>query len=107
MKEWTKNLVLIDFQGQEPNRECPLFDYQKIFDGLMQITSDQSERYICAEVVRLVQLKDSCTHRLELLTPDSFSFVKVMPFLVCIVIAEGWDCGATQGAGAILQHGDI
>lgn len=50
VKEWMKNLVLIDFQGQEPNQECPLFDYQKIFDGLMQITSDQSESDIREEV---------------------------------------------------------
>ena len=78
MKEWTRNLVLIDFQGQEPGMECPLFDYQKIFDGLIQIMSDQSEYDVREEVVRLVQLKDICTHRLELLTPESFSFVKVM-----------------------------
>ena len=63
---------------QDPNRECRLFDYQKIFDGLIQITSDQSEYDIREEVVRLVQLKDICTHRLELLTPSSFSFVKVI-----------------------------
>ena len=85
MKEWTKNLVLIDFQGQEPGMECPLFDYQKIFDGLIQIMSDQSEYDVREEVVRLVQLKDICTDRLELLTPESFSFVKVMFSDLCRV----------------------
>ena len=65
VKEFTRNLVMIDFQGQE---SCPLHDYQKIFDGLIRIGSDQSEEEIREEIVRLVKLKNLCTHRLELLT---------------------------------------
>ena len=65
VKEFTRNLVMIDFQGQE---SCPLHDYQKIFDGLIRIGE---------EIVRLVKLKNLCTHRLELLTQECFSFVKV------------------------------
>ena len=83
VKDWTKNLVMIDFQGQEANKECPLYEYQKIFDGLIRISSDQSEYEIRAEIVRLVKLKDICTNHLELLSPSSFSFVKVS---VCLTL---------------------
>lgn len=76
-KEYIRNLIVIDFQCQESNQECTLHEYQKIFDGLIQITSDQSENDIRQEIVRLVQLKDINTHHLELLTTKSFSFVKV------------------------------
>ena len=77
IKYWMRNLVIIDFQGQEANKECPLYEYQKIFDGLIRIASDQSESDIRDEIVRLVKLKELCTHPLELINPDSFSFVKV------------------------------
>lgn len=83
VKDWTKNLVMIDFQGQEANKECPLYEYQKIFDGLIRISSNQSEYEIRAEIVRLVKLKDICTHHLQLLSPSSFSFVKVS---VCLTL---------------------
>ena len=69
-----RNLVIIDFQGQEAIKECPLYEYHKI---LIRIVSDQSESDIPDEIVRLVKLKELCTHRLELINPDSFSFVKV------------------------------
>ena len=81
--KYTKNLVLIDFQGQEAGHECPLYDYQKVFDGLFQFSSHHSEKDIREEIVRLVQLKETQTHRLELLHCDSFSFVKVRFRLGC------------------------
>ena len=65
IKYWMRNLVIIDFQGQEANKECPLYEYHKIFDGLIRIASDQSESDIRDEIVRLVKLKEVCTHWLE------------------------------------------
>ena len=75
VKQWTKNVVLIDYQGQEM---AVLYDYQKLFDGLIQISSDMSEEDIREEIVRLIQLKKIPTHKFEELTTDSFSFVKVV-----------------------------
>ena len=73
MKQWTKNAVLIDNQGQEME---VLYDYQVY--GLIQISSDMSEEDIREEIVRLIQLKKIPTHKFEELTTDSFSFVKVV-----------------------------
>ena len=77
VKEWTRNVVLIDFQGQKENETLVLYDYQKIFDGLIQLSFDMSEEDVREEIVRLVQLKHVPTHHLACLTTDSFSFVKV------------------------------
>ena len=78
VKEWTKNVVVIDFQGQKKNETLVLYDYQKIFDGLIQLSSDMCEEDVRGEIVRLVQLKQISTHCLERLTTNSFSFVKVV-----------------------------
>lgn len=43
IKEWTKNIIMIDFQGQKGYEALPLYDYQKIFDGLISISSNDSE----------------------------------------------------------------
>lgn len=77
VKEWTKNVVLIDYQGQKGHESLALYDYQKIFDGLIRISSNMSEKDVRDEIVRLVQLKHISTHQLECLTPDAFNFVKV------------------------------
>lgn len=70
VKEWTKNVVVIDFQGQRENETLVLYDYQKIFDGLIQLSSDMCEEDVREEIVRLVQLKKVSTHCLERLTTD-------------------------------------
>lgn len=76
VKEWTKNVVLVDCQG-ETHRPAPLYDYQKLFDGLIRLLSDMSEEDVREEIVRLVKLKNLPTHRLDNIAPDSFEFVKV------------------------------
>ena len=78
VKEWTRNVVLIDFQGQKENETLILYDYQKVFDGLIQFSSDMSENDVREEIVRVVQLKQVPTHHFACLTTDSFSFVKVI-----------------------------
>ena len=58
---------MIDFQGQSENETLVLYDYQKIFDGLIQLSSDMCED-VREEIVRLVQLKQIS---LECLTANS------------------------------------
>lgn len=77
VKEWTKNVILIDFQGEEYTQPLPLYDYQKLFDGLIRLLSDMSERDVRDEIVRLVRLKQCLTHKLDNISPASFEFVKV------------------------------
>ena len=77
VKKWTKNIVLIDYQGEKENDVLPLYYYHKIFDGLISLNSGMSED-VRQEIVRIVQLKSIPTHHLERLITDSFSFVKVV-----------------------------
>ena len=94
IKEWIKNIVLIDFQGQTEN-VLPLHDYHKIFDGL-----------ISQEIVCLVQLKSVPTHHLERLTTDSFSVVKVPNQKVRSVDGD-ISCGDGKGITGIYKSGSI
>lgn len=77
VKEWTKNVVLIDYQGPDENKPLPLYDYHKLFDGLMKLSSDMSESDVRGEIVRLVHLKKIVTHRLDKIQSHGFSFVRV------------------------------
>lgn len=77
VKEWTKNFVLIDFQGYDKHVIHALYDYNKIFDGPIRILSTMSEEEVRAEIVRLVGLKWLPTHTLSTIQPNSFNFVKV------------------------------
>ena len=64
-----KSFVLIDYQGQSEESECfSLFAYQKIYDGLLKISSAMSESDVRNEVVRLVQLKHLPTHDFNQMT---------------------------------------
>ena len=106
IKEWTKNIVLIDFQGQTENDVLPLHDYHKIFDGLISLNSDMSEEDVRQEIVRLVQLKSVPTHHLERLTTDSFSFVKVVNRKIRSVDGD-ISCGDGKGITRIYKSGSI
>lgn len=76
VREWKRNVVLIDWQGDE-EESVPLYDHQKLFDGLMNIVSTMCEIDVRNEIVRLVKLKTIPTHRLDMIMPDLFDFVKV------------------------------
>ena len=77
-KEWTKGFLLIDYQGQSEECECiTLFEYQKIYDSLLKISSAMSESNVRNEIVRLVQLKHLPTHDFNQMTCASFDFVRV------------------------------
>ena len=106
VKEWTKNVVLIDYQGQMENELLPLCDFHKIFDGLMTFTSDMSEQDIREEIVRLVQLKSIPTHHLERLTADGFSFVKVVNRKVRALDGDV-SCGDGKGLTRAYKSGSI
>ena len=75
-KEVTKSIVLIDWQGDgaEPK---PLYDYQKLFDGIVKLAADMSEIDVRVEILRLIKLKNITTHQLGCIAPDSFEFVRV------------------------------
>lgn len=106
VKEWTKNIVLIDYQGQKENDVLPLYDYHKIFDGLISLNSEMSEEDVRQEIVRIVQLKSIPTHHLERLTTDSFSFVKVVNRKVRAVDGD-ISCGDGKGITRIYKSGSI
>lgn len=75
-KEVQKNLVVIDFQGDNPSEVVPLREYEKLYDGCMRYRSDMSETEIREEIVRLVRQKESDTHTLDCLMPEDFNFVR-------------------------------
>ena len=77
VRNWTKNVVLIDWQGDNSDESVPLYDYQKIFDGLIKFGSNMSELDVRNEIVRLIKLKNIPTHQLNCIMPESFDFVKV------------------------------
>ena len=77
VREWTKKFVLIDWQGENSHQSLPLYDYHKLFDGLIKLLSDMTEFDVRDEIVRLIKLKSIPTHRLSYIMPDSFDFVKV------------------------------
>ena len=75
-KELQKNLVLIDYQGEEATEVAPLREYEKIYDGCMRFKSDMKESDIREEICRLVSMKESITHSLGALSPSDFDFVR-------------------------------
>lgn len=77
IKEWTKNVVLIDYQGRKKHLPTPLYDYHKLFDGPIRLLSDMTEDDVRCEIVRLIKLKSIPTHTLEHIKAESFEFVKV------------------------------
>lgn len=77
VREWTKNVVLIDWQGDDCQQPLPLYDYMKLFDGLIKLSSNMTELDVREEIVRLIKLKNIVTHRLDNIKPESFDFVKV------------------------------
>ena len=77
VKEWTKNVVLIDYQSAKKHLPQPLYDYQKLFDGPIRLLSDMIEDDVRDEICRLVRLKNIPTHALGEIVPESFEFVKV------------------------------
>ena len=77
-KEVQKGLVLIDFQGDHPSELMPFRDYEKLYDGFIRYRSDNimREDEIRDEIARLLRGKQSDTHKLDLLTPEDFDFVR-------------------------------
>lgn len=106
VKEWMKNIVLIDYQGQRENDVLPLYDYNKIFDGLISLNSEMSEEDVRQEIVRLVHLKSLPTHNLERLTTYSFSFVRVVNRKVRCLDGDV-SCGDGKGINCIYKSGSI
>ena len=86
------------------NDVLPLYDYHKIFDGLISLNSDMSEEEV--RQVRLVQLKSIPTHHLERLTTESFSFVKVVYRKVRSVDGD-ISCGDGKSITRIYKSGSI
>lgn len=75
-KQFQKNLVVVDYQGDKQAEEVvALTEYHKIFDGCMRYNSDMNEIQIRNEIVRLLQQKESITHNLSKVQPGDFNFV--------------------------------
>ena len=76
LKEYQKNLVLVDFPGPDPNDVMSLREYDKVFDGALCFSSFMDEDDIRDEIIKILRQKSSITHDLSRIQADDFTFVK-------------------------------
>ena len=105
-KTISKNLVVIDYQGENQLGEVlAVADYHKVFDGCMRYTTDRSEMEIRNEIVRLVQQKESITHEFNNLQPQDIDFVRYSNRKVrCIDGDVPFDC---NGINQVYKNGAV
>ena len=104
-KEWTKNIVLIDYQGKDSSESKPLYDYMRIFDGLIRVCSDMPEDEVRNEIVHLVRKKKIVAHNFHQLSPEGFDFVRVSNRRVRPI--DGDLPSDAQGLAHIYHNGSI
>ena len=76
IKEYQKNLVVIDYPGRNPCDVTPLREYDKLLDGSIRISSNMDEEDIREEIARILREKSSCTHDLSGIKINDFIFVR-------------------------------
>ena len=65
IKEYQKNLLVIDYHGRNPCDVTPLREYDKLLDGSIRFSSNMDEEDIREEIARILREKSSCTHDLS------------------------------------------
>lgn len=76
IKEYQKNLVVIDYPGRNPCDVTPLREYDKLLDGSIRFSSNMDEEGIREEIARILREKSSCTHDLSGIKINDFIFVR-------------------------------
>ena len=76
IKEYQKNLVVIDYPGRNPCDVTPLREYDKLLDGSIRFSSNMDEEGIREEIARILREKSSCTHDLSGIKINHFIFVR-------------------------------
>lgn len=75
-REFTRNLIVIDFQGFAPPQNRTLYDFDKVYEGTVTLNCSMSEDEVRTEIVSLVKCKKSDLHEFDDLEENDFQFVK-------------------------------
>ena len=105
VKEWQKNLVLIDYPGKHPSDIVPIREYDKVFDGSIRFSSNMDEEEIRVEIARVLSRKSSVFHDLSGIKPNDFTFVKCANKKVRV--PDGDTPFDAQGISHTYPHGAI
>ncbi len=76
VKDFQRNVIVIDYQGAKPPAVHILHEYDKVYQGVLLFNNSMSEDNIRAEICMLIQQEPSDIYDFSALDPSDFEFVK-------------------------------